>query len=43
MPTDETDIQQQEEPDPIPAPRFDEDEDWVKDYKEQFGEEPTFF
>ena len=43
MPTDENDKQQQDKPDPIPAPRYDDDEDWVKEHKAQFGEEPTFF
>lgn len=28
---------------PIPLAQYDDDEEWVQEYKEQFGEEPTFF
>lgn len=28
---------------PIKPPTFNGDEDWVKEYKEQFGTEPSFF
>ena len=27
----------------LTSPKFDEDEEWVIEYKEQFGEEPSFF
>ncbi len=27
----------------IPPASYEEDEEWVKEYKEQFGEEPSFF
>ena len=28
---------------PIPPAQYDETEEWVKDYIDQFGEEPSFF
>lgn len=28
---------------PIPPAQYDETEEWVKDYTDQFGEEPSFF
>ena len=27
----------------FPAPSFSPDEKWVKEYREQFGQEPSFF
>lgn len=27
----------------FPAPSFSHDEKWVKEYREQFGQEPSFF
>ena len=41
MPTKES--EETEVENPIPAPKYDEDEDWVKEHKKQFGEEPSFF
>ena len=28
---------------PIPAPKYNENEEWVQEYIEQFGTEPSFF
>lgn len=28
---------------PLPPPVYDVDEEWVQDYIEQFGTEPSFF
>ncbi len=32
-----------QEENPIPPAQYDETEEWVKEYIEQFGTEPSFF
>jgi len=36
----ETDEQQKET---LPPPEYSDEEEWVQEYKKQFGEAPTFF
>lgn len=36
-------MEEKEQQELIPAPQYGENEEWVQEYIEQFGEEPSFF